>query len=184
MILMLDEAGAPSNWISALEAAPYYFKDLVAWEAGESSVTLHGGVNARSGERSILEVNSIIAIRGASFSAQNYGNRIAVNRQSLFRRDKCMCAYCGEVFKESELTLEHILPEAQGGRTSWTNLVAACKSCNHKKGNRTPEQAKMPLIYVPYVPNKHEILILANRKILADQMEFLMQGVSRNSRLH
>ncbi|MFM7570545.1 MAG: HNH endonuclease, partial [Betaproteobacteria bacterium] len=72
----------------------------------------------------------------------------------------------------------------KGGRDTWTNLVSACKPCNLRKGNRTPEQAGMPLLYVPYVPSQHEAFILRNRRILADQMEFLMAGVPAGSRLH
>lgn len=82
-----------------------------------------------------------------------------------------------------QLDLEHIVPRSKGGEDSWTNLVTACKSCNNCKADRTPEAAGMKLHYVPYVPNRYEAFILSNRKILADQMEFLLQGVPRSSRL-
>jgi hypothetical protein len=62
--------------------------------------------------------------------------------------------------------------------------VTACTRCNNRKDSRTPEQAEMPLLYVPYVPNKSEALILANRNILADQAEFLLNLVPKHSRLH
>jgi len=64
------------------------------------------------------------------------------------------------------------------------NVVTACRACNQRKGNRTPEEAHMHLLYAPYVPNRAEFLILANRRILADQMEFLLASVPRSSRLH
>jgi 5-methylcytosine-specific restriction endonuclease McrA len=73
---------------------------------------------------------------------------------------------------------------AQKGRDHWMNVVTACKSCNHRKGNRTPEQAHMPLMYAPYVPSLWEDFILRNRRILADQMEFLMAHLPKTSRLH
>jgi len=63
-------------------------------------------------------------------------------------------------------------------------VVTACKSCNHRKGNRTPEQAHMGLLYAPYVPSLWEDFILRNRRILADQMEFLMSHLPKTSRLH
>ena len=66
---------------------------------------------------------------------------------------------------------QHIVPISKGGATSWMNLVAACKACNNRKANRTPEAAGMKLHYVPYVPNRYEAFILSHRKILADQME-------------
>ena len=52
------------------------------------------------------------------------------------------------------------------------------------KANRSPERAGMPLLYVPYVPNRHEHFILRNRRILADQMEYLLAGVPKTSRLY
>ncbi len=80
--------------------------------------------------------------------------------------------------------MEHIVPLSRGGRHLWMNLVTACRGCNHRKGNRTPEQSGMTLLYVPYVPNRYEGFILKNRSILADQMAFLMASVPRHSRLH
>jgi hypothetical protein len=63
------------------------------------------------------------------------------------------------------------------------NVVTACRHCNGIKRNRTPEESGLQLVYVPYVPNKAEYLILTNRKILSDQMEFLLQHVSSHSRV-
>ena len=75
------------------------------------------------------------------------------------------------------------MPVSQGGRDIWMNVVTACRHCNQRKSGRTPEQAGMELLYAPYVPNKAEYLILCNRNILADQMDFLAQHVSAHSRL-
>jgi len=70
------------------------------------------------------------------------------------------------------------------GRDRWMNVFTACRSCNIRKGGRTPEEANMPLLYTPYVPNRYEHLILQNRRILQDQMEYLMAKVPRHSRLY
>jgi 5-methylcytosine-specific restriction endonuclease McrA len=75
------------------------------------------------------------------------------------------------------------MPKSRGGKNNWTNVVAACKPCNHRKGNKTPEEAKMHLLYVPYVPNIFEKMILRNKKILADQMEFLIGRIPKHSRI-
>ena len=64
------------------------------------------------------------------------------------------------------------------------NVVTACRACNERKGSRLPEEAQMQLVYAPYIPNRAEFLILANRRILADQMEFLKQHVAAHSRIH
>ena len=76
------------------------------------------------------------------------------------------------------------VPVSRGGRDVWTNTVTACRRCNTTKGCRSPEQSGMPLLYVPYVPNRHEHFILRNRRILADQMEYLLAGVPKSSRLY
>ena len=110
--------------------------------------------------------------------------RPGLTNGKLFVRDRNVCAYCGDLFHEDELTREHIIPFAQNGRDHWMNVVTACRACNHRKSSRTPEQARMPLLYAPYVPSLWEDFILRNRRILADQMEFLMAHLPRTSRLH
>uniref|UniRef100_UPI003564DCAE HNH endonuclease n=1 Tax=Hydrogenophaga sp. TaxID=1904254 RepID=UPI003564DCAE len=107
-----------------------------------------------------------------------------LTNSKLFSRDRNVCAYCGGHLHEDELTREHIIPFGQNGLDLWMNVVTACRSCNHRKGNRTPEQANMPLLYTPYVPSLWEDFILRNRRILADQMEFLMSHLPKTSRLH
>ena len=106
-----------------------------------------------------------------------------LTNSKLFARDRNICAYCGDDFHETELTREHIIPFGQHGLDTWMNVVTACRACNHRKANRTPEQARMPLLYTPYVPTLWEDFILRNRRILADQMEFLTAHLPRNSRL-
>jgi len=183
LVLGLDEAGTPHRWIDIEQAAMYYAKEHVAWEAGSSFVTLRGGTNAKTHARSKLDINSIIAIKGDDYFSKNYDSTISISRRMLFKRDRHMCAYCGSVLHDKSLELEHVIPRSKGGATSWTNIVSACRTCNAKKDDRTPEQAGMELLYVPYIPNRHEAFILANRNILADQMAFLLQGVPKHSRL-
>jgi 5-methylcytosine-specific restriction endonuclease McrA len=69
-----------------------------------------------------------------------------MKRARIYIRDRYRCQYCGENKNAKDLTLDHILPKAQGGATTPQNLVSACKKCNQRKGNRTPEQARMPLL--------------------------------------
>ncbi|MFN8850179.1 MAG: HNH endonuclease, partial [Inhella sp.] len=102
----------------------------------------------------------------------------------LFARDRHVCAYCGKRSPEDDLTREHIVPTSRGGADSWMNCITACRGCNAHKGNRLCEEVGMGLLYLPYVPNLHEDMILRGRRILADQMEFLLASVPRSSRLH
>ena len=75
--------------------------------------------------------------------------RVRLSRENIFIRDNHQCQYCGQLFVGKDLTLDHVLPVSRGGPKSWKNLVSACHKCNHKKGNRTPDEAKMPLLKAP-----------------------------------
>lgn len=183
LVLRLDSAGTPCKWIDTEKAAYYVTKGLVAWSLGEPATVMRGGINADSGEQSLLELPSIMAIKGATHSSRHFRTP-NVDRHSLFARDRQMCAYCGQVFKTHDLTADHVIPESRGGEWSWMNLVAACRACNGRKGDRRPEEARMALLYLPYVPSRHEHFILSGRRILAEQLEFLMAGVPKHSRLH
>jgi 5-methylcytosine-specific restriction endonuclease McrA len=92
--------------------------------------------------------------------------------------------YVPIVVRERELSRDHVTPVHAGGEDRWMNVVTACRSCNIRKGGRTPESARMPLLYLPYIPNRYEHLILQNRRILQDQMQYLMAKVPKHSRLH
>jgi len=75
-------------------------------------------------------------------------NRVT-NRHRIFARDRYRCQYCGRRGTAFDLTLDHILPKSRGGRTVADNLVTACRACNNRKGDRTPEEARMPLLTNP-----------------------------------
>jgi len=75
---------------------------------------------------------------------------LVLSRENVFKRDGFKCQYCGD---EKELTLDHLIPKAKGGKTSWSNLVTACKTCNSKKGNYSPEEAGLQLSLKPYRPS-------------------------------
>lgn len=77
---------------------------------------------------------------------------VKFNRRNIFARDENRCQYCGKRFSTSQLSLDHILPRAQGGIATWENIVCACLDCNVKKGGRTPKQAHMSLIRKPVRP--------------------------------
>ncbi|MBL8472882.1 MAG: HNH endonuclease [Rhodocyclaceae bacterium] len=182
LILTLDMHGVPHRWVSWQHACFYYAKDLVAWTAGNSEFVIRGGINRLTGVRSTLCTNSIIAIKGRALGARGVAVVPPLNNHELFHRDRYICAYCGGDFGFGRLTRDHIVPLSRGGRDVWMNVVTACRTCNQRKGARQPEQAGMELLYAPYVPNKAEYLILSNRSILADQMDFLARHVHAHSR--
>ena len=182
-VLQLDVSGRPQAWISARDAAVLYASDGVAWTLGEACLVMRGGVQRRTGLQSRIEVHPIIAVRGC-VPSRAWRQTPALSNPKLFTRDRCVCAYCGDVLQTDELTREHIQPTSRGGLDSWMNCITACRGCNGHKADRTPEEARMSLLYLPYVPSLHEDMILRGRRILADQMEFLLASVPRSSRLH
>lgn len=187
LVLQLDVAGNPSRWITYQDSCYYASKDLIAWAMGEVDLTIFGGNNAVSGCRSSLTMSTIVAIRGEVSERQQrvlYGKPPLTNK-ALFRRDNNLCAYCGDSFPISKLTRDHVHPRSKGGKDVWINVVTACGTCNKKKDNRDIDNIpNMQLIYFPYEPSRAEFLILQNRRILADQQEFLMKRVPKESRLH
>jgi 5-methylcytosine-specific restriction endonuclease McrA len=79
--------------------------------------------------------------------------RIRFSRGNIYNRDNKTCQYCGESARLSDLTMDHVIPKSVGGKTTWTNIVTCCKTCNTAKANRTPQQAGMRLIARPEYPN-------------------------------
>lgn len=183
-ILALDIAGAPHRWINVRVAAHYYATNMIAWAAGTNEFLLRGGMQRTTGVQSLIRASSIVAIKGKDFMVRHFDQVPTLTKEMLLARDRHTCAYCAQRFRFDQLDMEHIVPSSKGGEDSWMNLVTACKACNNRKADRTPEAAGMKLHYVPYVPNRYEAFILSNRKILADQMEFLLLGVPKNSRVH
>ncbi len=181
-VLALDCAFAPHQWLELKDAAHYYASELVDCQFGETEFELRGGIQLATGKRSILKINSIITLKGAKYMG-GFERVPTLDKDMLLRRDRYTCAYCAQTFKTNMLDMEHILPDSRGGPYSWMNLVTACKACNDRKRDRTPEEAGMQLHYVPYVPNLFEEFILRGRGILADQMEFLKKGLPKCSRL-
>ena len=182
-VLQLDVSGRPQSWISAKEAAIIYASDGIAWTLGEAFYVLRGGTQRRTGQQSRIEDHPIIAVRG-NIPSRAWRQAPALSNLKLFARDRMVCAYCGGRFHVDELTREHIVPTSRGGLDSWMNCITACRPCNGHKGNRLPGEAHLSLMYLPYVPSLHEDMILRGRRILADQMEFLLASVPRSSRLH
>ena len=79
---------------------------------------------------------------------------VPFSRANIYARDNHTCQYCGTVLPTNELTFDHVIPAAQGGRKEWENIVTCCVSCNRRKGGRTPHQAGMHLIRAPRRPEK------------------------------
>ena len=185
-VLRTDVAGMPLEWIDYREAASLYHSAQVAYTCGSFLYRVRGGYNAISGERSFIDVNSIIATEGHTLGLLRKREHYTppLNNKTLFKRDANICLYCAQQFRTADLTRDHIRPLSYGGGDNWTNVAAACRRCNNHKGGRTPEQAGLQLIAVPFTPTFAEYIYLKGRRVLADQMEYLRAHFPRSSPLH
>lgn len=101
--------------------------------------------------REEFQVPSVLRLK--RFINHRRFTRVKFCRENVYRRDDYRCQYCGVEFSVKELTLDHVVPASKKGRKDWTNMVTACRKCNHRKANRTPLAAGMPLLSEPRVPN-------------------------------
>jgi len=182
-VLRTDVTGMPLEWIDYQTAARLIVLDQVSYALGRVLYHLHGGHNANTGCRTRIGVHAIIATHGSHPNAHSFYERYTppLSNQALFRRDANLCLYCGNPFTNRELSRDHVKPLAQGGADTWENVVTACRRCNHHKGARTPEQSGMQLLAIPFAPTHAEYVYLQGRRILADQMEFLLAHFPRHS---
>ena len=94
-----------------------------------------------------------LVVRLVRYVAIPRHRQLPCSRRGVLARDRETCQYCGAQPGRAHLAIDHVLPHALGGSTIWENVVAACASCNHRKANRTPEQAGMALAGVPRRPS-------------------------------
>jgi 5-methylcytosine-specific restriction endonuclease McrA len=180
-VLSLDATGRILDWISWQDATCLYVRDAVAWTLGEPCLSIRGGHNRARDEQSLIRLHPIVAARGRA-RPSSADPAPALTNTALFARDGHLCLYCGQQFGRFQLTRDHVVPISRGGADIWENVVSACVTCNVRKGSRSPQQAAMPLLAVPYRPSWVEHLILSNRNILADQMQFLRSHLPRHRR--
>jgi len=174
LVLALDRVGNPSAWLNAEAAVHLIATDRVLAPLGDHSRRVYGGINAASGQRSSIEISSIL-LTSARVQAGRWNRdyQPPLTNRALFARDGYLCLYCGESFSTRSLTRDHVIPVSRGGENVWTNVASACRDCNHRKNDRTPAEWGVQLIAVPYAPCYAEHLMLSGKTILADQMEFL-----------
>ncbi len=184
-VLRTDVAGMPLEWIDFQDAVRVYHLGQVAYSCGVPLYRVRGGYNAISGARSVVEVSSIIATVGDHAFIKTREHYVPpLSNPALFARDAHLCMYCGAQFHAHDLSRDHITPLSRGGTDTWMNVVTACKRCNNHKAGATPEQAGMTLIAVPFTPTHAEYVYLQGRRVLVDQMEFLLAHFPRSSPLH
>ena len=184
-VLRTDVSGMPLEWIGYQDAVKLITLGQVSYSLGSTVYRIRGGISALTGRQSYVDVDAIVASHGKHPHAHLFADSYTppLSNPALFRRDQLVCLYCGEQFPHSMLSRDHVNPLSQGGADTWANVVTSCKRCNNHKAGRTPEQAGMQLLAIPFTPTHAEYVYLQGRRILADQMEFLMAHFPRDSLL-
>ncbi|MCK9504782.1 MAG: HNH endonuclease [Porticoccaceae bacterium] len=180
-ILRLNLAGQPIEWLDWQAAVCLYARELVAWSLGDVIHKVRGGHSRVTGKRSQIELPSIIACGGERLARPRLS--FPLRNDALFARDGYICMYCAEPFRQAQLTRDHIIPLSRKGEDRWENVVTACRRCNQYKANHLLEEIGLELVALPYRPNNAEYLAIINsRRIRGDQMDFLRNQFSANSR--
>ena len=125
-----------------------------------------------------------------------YGRKINFSRHNLFIRDNFTCQYCGQKCSNAQLTYDHIIPKSRYAQnrkasTNWHNIVTACRPCNHKKGNKTPNEAGMALLQSPvepkysveYLPWYKELSSIHNTQVLSEWEPFIQYEKSNGTHI-
>jgi len=137
-VLLLNQTYEPLGTVSVARAVIMAFKNTVYVEELDGDRVLHSA-------RESFPVPSVIR-RRTYINIRRRREASGMKRLRIYMRDKFRCQYCGEKKPASELTLDHILPRSRGGDNSPVNIVTACVPCNNRKSDRTPAEARMPLL--------------------------------------
>ena len=143
----------------------YYPLSLWPWQTAIKAVFLERVDIVSSYEREVhspslqMKIPSVIALKQYVKPSEHP----AFTRFNLFLRDKFACQYCGHGFATHDLTFDHVVPRSRGGRTEWTNVVAACAPCNLKKANKLVREAGMRILRKPISPSNHQLQKMGRR---------------------
>lgn len=132
-------------------------KALILWFQEKVEVLEFHSVFARSVSRS-FQIPSVLRLK--TYVRPKIYGRVRFCRDNIYLRDNYTCQYCAVRLPTKQLTLDHVVPASKRGPNTWQNVVTACRACNQRKADRTPELAHMPLIRKPHVPSwlpTHEI---------------------------
>jgi Restriction endonuclease len=137
-VLLLNQTYEPLGTVSVARAIIMTLKNSVFVEE-------YDGVRVLRSAHDEFPVPSVIR-RRTYINVRRRREQSSMKRLRIYMRDKFRCQYCGDKKGVSELTLDHILPRSRGGDNSPVNIVTACVACNNRKANRTPDEARMPLL--------------------------------------
>jgi 5-methylcytosine-specific restriction endonuclease McrA len=131
-----------------IDPATYQVYDLDSWNAFSRTKETLVSVRIRSMLLRLEPPEVIVLSRYHGLGRRS----VVFSRANLFRRDRYTCQYCGKRRSVRDLSIDHVIPRSQGGKSTWENCVVACIDCNSRKGGRTPERARMRLLSKPRKP--------------------------------
>ena len=134
----------------------------MVWTLGDVVREVRGGICRSNGRPSVQTLPGIIACGGDRLTPPRQFHRLS--NPALFSRDAYTCMNCGNRPGVGLLTRDHVQPKSRGGQDRWENVVTACRRCNQFKSNRTPQEARMQLLELPFRPNNAEFLALINER--------------------
>jgi 5-methylcytosine-specific restriction endonuclease McrA len=137
-VLLLNQTYEPLGTVSVARAIVMTLKESVFVEEWDGERVLHSA-------QAEFRVPSVIR-RRTYINVRRRREQSGMRRLRIYMRDKFRCQYCGDRKAGAQLTLDHILPRSRGGDNSPVNVVTACIDCNNRKANRTPAEARMPLL--------------------------------------
>ncbi|MDQ3700064.1 MAG: HNH endonuclease [Chloroflexota bacterium] len=149
-VLVLNQNYEPLNICNARRA-------FVLVDRGKAEVLEHSAVGFRT-TTTILPRPSVIKL---AYMVKRPRPQVRLSRREIFMRDDYTCQYCGS--RARDLTLDHVVPKHRGGGHSWDNLVSACRSCNHRKGGKTVDEARMRLVHPPRRPQPVQYFLWVQR---------------------
>lgn len=148
-VLLLNATYEPLAVLSVRRAAKLLLRERVEPVAGESF--------SLAGLSYVLPIPTVLRLK--VYANVPKRNAPAWTRRGVAARDRNLCAYCGKKCAAGDVTIDHVIPLAQGGRSTWGNTVVACFACNQRKADRTPHQAAMKLRIEPKTPRTHYVVV-------------------------
>ncbi len=147
--LVLSQSYEPVNIVSWKQAITLLF-------LGKAEVIEEYDRNIKTTSL-VVKIPAVVRLLSAF---RRHKKPVKFSRINIYGRDKYTCQYCGTKKSIGDLTYDHVVPRAQGGKTTWTNIATCCEDCNRHKANRTPSQAGMKLLKVPAQPTASPVLIV------------------------
>ncbi len=172
---MSDHTLVLSSWMLPQRIVPWQ-DAITLWYLGKVDV-LEEYDEIIASPSIVISVPAVVRLRR---HVAGFRRGVKFSRANVFSRDAYSCQYCGLRKPRNELSFDHVLPRTAGGRTGWENIVTACRPCNLKKRNRTPEQAGMRLLRPPARPTSLPIepMSFGGREIPVEWRDYCLAASS------